>query len=141
MAKRIKKPLVRPEKQREWLRRHEIGGESPMEIAKSDKYDVRTVRKYIELERQERERREARSIVLRQALEEHYRDLCNFAQQLDSEASTDVDQLIDRPINVDDFSTVMIGPGEEREKPDNLDIDAAQVNQTTYQTSLLRDVW
>ena len=84
MLRRIKKPAVRPELRRDWLRRHEEAGESPPEIAKADGYDVRTVRKQIDIERQERERREARSIVLRQALEKHYADLCTFAQKLDS---------------------------------------------------------
>ena len=81
---RIKKPAVRPELRRDWLRRHEQEGQSPPEIAQKDGYDVRTVRKQLEIERQERERREARSIVLRQALEIHYADICVFAQKLDS---------------------------------------------------------
>lgn len=84
MTRRIKKPAVRPELRREWLRRYEEEGQSPPEIARADTYDVRTVRKQIEIERQERERREARSIVLRHALEKHYADLCSFAQRLDS---------------------------------------------------------
>ncbi len=54
VASRIKKPAVRPELRREWLRRNETEGESPPEIAKQDGYDVRTVRKQIEIERQER---------------------------------------------------------------------------------------
>ena len=52
------------------------------EIAAKDGYDVRTVRKHVEIARQERESREARSIVLRNALEEHYRDLCKYAEHL-----------------------------------------------------------
>jgi hypothetical protein len=93
MARRIKKPAVRPELRREWLRRHEEEGQSPPEIAKADRYDVRTVRKQIEIERQERERREARSIVLRQALEKHYTDLCSFAQRLDSHITGETGSL------------------------------------------------
>lgn len=88
MAKRVKKPAVRPKIRRQWFRRYEEEGESPLQIAQADGYDVRTVRKQIELERQERERREARSIVLRKALEQHYIDLCAFAQKLDSEVTT-----------------------------------------------------
>jgi hypothetical protein len=84
LVKRIKKPTVKPEMRRHWLRRYEEEGESPPQIAKADGYDVRTVRKQIEIERQERERREARSVVLRHALEQHYADLCAFAQKLDS---------------------------------------------------------
>jgi len=89
MTKRIKKQPVKPEMRRQWLRRHEEEGESPPQIAKADGYDVRTVRKQIELERQERERREARSIVLRQALELHYADLCAFAQRLASQLTAE----------------------------------------------------
>ncbi len=93
MTRRIKKPAVRPDLRREWLLRNEAEGQSPPEIAKMDRYDVRTVRKQIEIERQERERREARSIVLRQALEKHYADLCTFAQKLDSHITGDTDSL------------------------------------------------
>ena len=87
MAKRIKKPAVSPELRRQWLRRLEEEGESAPQIARADHYDVRTVRKQIELERQERERREARSTVLRSALEHHYADLCAFAQTLATEVT------------------------------------------------------
>ena len=93
MARRIKKPAVKPEVRRQWFRRHEKEGESPPHIAESDGYDVRTVRKQIEIEHQERERREARSIVLRQALEQHYADLCAFAQKLDSQVTNTTDTI------------------------------------------------
>lgn len=89
MAKRIKKPAVNPEMRRDWLKRLEENGDSPPQIAKADAYDVRTVRKVIEFERQERERREARSLVLRQALEGHYEDLCGFAKKIASALSDD----------------------------------------------------
>ncbi len=82
MTKRIKRPTVKPEMRRMWLRRNEEDGESPPQIAASDGFDVRTVRKQIEMAKQEREIREARSIVLRNALEEHYRDLCKYAEFL-----------------------------------------------------------
>jgi len=88
MAKRIKKPPVKPEMRREWLRRYEAG-ELPPKIADSDEFDVRTVRRHIELARQEREVREARSLVLRNALESHYRDLCEVAEKLDSEIASE----------------------------------------------------
>jgi len=91
MTRRIKKPEVRPDLRRDWLRRHEEEGQSPPEIAKQDHFDVRTVRKQIEIERQERERREARSIVLRDALEKHYADLCIFVQKLDSHITGETD--------------------------------------------------
>ena len=83
MAKRIKKPPVKPEVRQSWLKRHEQG-ESPPDIARSDQFDVRTVRRHIELAKQEREVKEARFTVLRSALEQHYKDLCDYAQKLDS---------------------------------------------------------
>lgn len=94
MARRIKKPAVKPEMRRQWLHRHEEEGESIPQIAKADGYDVRTVRKQIEIERQERERREARSIVLRNALEQHYADLCAFAQKLDSCVASESSSMV-----------------------------------------------
>lgn len=84
MVKRIKKPPVKPETRSEWLRRYE-GGESPTKIADNDDFDVRTVRKHIELARQQREVREARAAVLRNALERHYGDLCDHAEKLDAQ--------------------------------------------------------
>jgi len=84
MAKRIKKPPVRLEQRREWLRRSEMG-ESVPKIADSDDFDVRTVRKHIELAKQEREVKEARATVLRNALERHYDDLRKFAEALNSD--------------------------------------------------------
>ena len=82
MAKRIKKPLVTPEQRRDWFIRSEAD-ESVPQIASTDGYDVRTVRRHIELAKQKREVKEARATVLRNALERHYEDLCNFAERLD----------------------------------------------------------
>lgn len=87
---RFKKPPVKPELRLEWLRRNEEYGESPPQIAKADHYDVRTVRKQLEIARQERERREARFVVMRQALEKHYADLVGFAKQLDLALTSDL---------------------------------------------------
>ncbi|MCJ7515281.1 MAG: hypothetical protein MUO89_04865 [Dehalococcoidia bacterium] len=84
MAKRIKKPTVKLEQRQEWLRRYEAG-ESPPKIAENDRFDVRTVRRHIEQAKQEKEVREARLIVLRSALENHYTDFCRFAEKLDAE--------------------------------------------------------
>ena len=84
MPKRIKKPLVTPAKRRDWLRRFEEDGQPASEIARVDHYDVRTVRKQIEMIQQEREGRETRVLVLRQALERHFADLVSFAEKLDS---------------------------------------------------------
>ncbi len=83
MAKRIKKPPVKPEQRYEWLKRYEIG-ETPPKIAEADSFDVRTVRRQIEKAKQEREVKEARTTVLRSALERHYIDLCEFAEKVDS---------------------------------------------------------
>jgi uncharacterized protein (UPF0335 family) len=85
MPKRIKRPLVKPLERREWLRRLEEEGQSVSELAKVVGYDVRTVKKQIEMAHQEHESREARFFVLRQALEKHYADLLSFAEKLDSE--------------------------------------------------------
>jgi hypothetical protein len=82
MAKRIKKPTVKPEQRDEWLRRYEAG-ESPPQIAEKDSFDVRTVRRHIEQAKQEKEVREARLIVLRSALENHYADFCRFAERIE----------------------------------------------------------
>lgn len=82
MERRGKKPPVSPKARRDWLRRFEENGESVPTIAAKDGYDVRTVRKQLELARQDREGREARSVVLRQALEQHYADLVTFAEKL-----------------------------------------------------------
>ncbi len=87
MAKRTRKLPIKPEVRRDWLRRHEEDGESPPQIAAKDKFDVRTVRKQIDLAKQEREAREARSVVLRNALERHYDDLRKFAEKMNSETS------------------------------------------------------
>jgi hypothetical protein len=85
MTKRIKRQPVKTEARREWLRRYEENGESPPQIAAADRYDVRTVRSQIELAKQEREAREARSLVLRNALERHYDDLRRFAEKINSD--------------------------------------------------------
>jgi len=100
MGRRSRKPPVKPEVRRAWLRRYEEDGESPPQIAAADSFDVRTVRKQIELARQEREVREARSMVLRNAMESHYHDLCKFAEKLSLEISDDktILQLREDPI-------------------------------------------
>ena len=84
MAKRIKKPPITPEQRREWLKRHDQG-EKPPKIADTDDVDVRTVRLHLNKALEEREIKEARSTVLRNALEGHYGDLRHFAERLDSQ--------------------------------------------------------
>jgi hypothetical protein len=82
MAKRICKPPVPVELRRDWLRRHEENNESPPQIAAKDGFDVRTVRKHLDLAKDEREVHEARSNVLRNAMEHHYQDLLNYTELL-----------------------------------------------------------
>ncbi|MFC1968232.1 hypothetical protein ACFLVX_02425 [Chloroflexota bacterium] len=100
MGRRSRKPPVKPEVRRAWLRRYEEDGESPPQIAAADSFDVRTVRKQIEMARQEREVREARSTVLRNALESHYADICNFAEKLKVAAAGEesISLLVDDPL-------------------------------------------
>jgi hypothetical protein len=86
MSPRQKKPPVTPDKRREWLERNEFG-ESPPKIATSDKVDVRTVRKHIDIAKQEKETKEARASVLRYALERHYADLCRCAERMGGQSS------------------------------------------------------
>ena len=95
MPKRIKKPAVRPETRHEWLKRYERG-ETPPQIAEADEFDVRTVRKHVELARLESDVRRARSEVLRNALEDHYRDLLktvrNIEKQMSGEAMVSIEK-------------------------------------------------
>ncbi len=82
---KAKKPSVTPDRRRDWLHRFEVEAESPPAIAKKDSYDVRTIRKQIELARQERDVREAKLMVLRDAMVNHYKDLCNLAGNINLE--------------------------------------------------------
>ncbi len=86
MGRRSRKPPVNTEKRRDWLKRYE-DGQSPPEIAETDHYDVRTVRQQIELAKQEREAREAKVLVLRNAWEKHYDDFRKLAETLNSQIS------------------------------------------------------
>jgi hypothetical protein len=100
MAKRIKKPPVRPEVGKRWLKRYEEDGDLPPQIAATDGFDVRTVRKQIEKARQEREVRETRLLVLRNAMEHHYADICNFAEKLKAHIAgeDDISLFADDPL-------------------------------------------
>ena len=82
-----KKPPIDPKLRRKWFRLREEDGRTVKEIAEAAGFDVRTVDKHIEIERQERERKEARFQVLRNAVEGHYKDLCDFAARLDAQVS------------------------------------------------------
>ncbi|NQT73029.1 MAG: hypothetical protein HQ553_09740 [Chloroflexi bacterium] len=95
MAKRYKKPPVQPDKRRQWFDRHELAGVPLIQIAQEDGFDIRTVKKQIEIERMQRERREARALVLREALQQHYVDLCDFTQKLNAELAKEAASFTD----------------------------------------------
>lgn len=82
---RRKKPPVSVAERREWLKLHEEGGQTPPGIAEKYGYDVRTVRKALDLARQDREEREASVMILRDAKEKHYGDLIAYAEEMDEE--------------------------------------------------------
>lgn len=90
MTKPKKQPPVTSERAREWLKRFEENGESPPQIAEADHFDVRTVRKYLERAREERDRRQTKQAVLRGALEKHYADLCVLAKKIKIELIKDI---------------------------------------------------
>ena len=89
MGKRRRRKKVELERAQDWLERSE-SGESPKKIGGKDGYDVRTVRKYIELASEEREGKEARAAVVRGAYEKHYKDMVNFANSLDNEIDAEI---------------------------------------------------
>jgi len=97
MQKRIKKPAVRPETRHEWLKRYERG-ETPPQIAEADEFDVRTVRKHVELARLERDVRQARSEVLRSALEDHYRDLLETVRNIENQVFSESQVSLEKDI-------------------------------------------
>lgn len=83
MARPYKRLSVTPDMRKKWMARQDQYGESNSQIAAKDGYDVRTVRHQIELARQEIEQRETRLMVLRNAAEGHYQDLCKFLERID----------------------------------------------------------
>jgi hypothetical protein len=101
MPKPKGKLAVEPVKRRDWYYRYEELGESVTVIAEAVGYDPRTVKKAIDEERDERERREAKSKVLREAMGQHYQDICKVAEGLDeivTGSRAGVDQLRDTPM-------------------------------------------
>jgi hypothetical protein len=93
---RGRKPSVDYAKRHEWLERYRRGA-SPPSIAKADKYDVRTVRKNIDLARQEVEVNDARTMVYRDALQKHYGDLCVFTEKIGF--TVDREEMVDEKLN------------------------------------------
>ena len=85
MSPRRRRTPVRTEQRREWLRRIEEGAELPPQIAISAGVDVRTVRKHIAMAKQEREVSEAKVLILRNAMELHYRDLQGYLGKISSQ--------------------------------------------------------
>jgi hypothetical protein len=98
MVKRYRKPPITPEQRRDWLRRYE-DGETQIHIVQEDHVDIRTVRKQIEMARAEREAKDARTLVLRSAIEQHYGDMLRYAERLDAaiRADTEIEQEPDDP--------------------------------------------
>lgn len=74
MSRRKGASSITPERRLQWLKRHE-GGESIFKIAIDAGFDQRTVKRHVELAKNEREFKEERSSVLRGALEHHFSDL------------------------------------------------------------------
>jgi hypothetical protein len=97
MAKRIKMPAIKPEKRLEWLKRSEKG-ETPPQIAEVDDVDVRTVRKHIAIALMERDVQQARSAVLRDVLEAHYRDLLDTIRNIQSQITAGSPVLLEKDI-------------------------------------------
>jgi hypothetical protein len=89
MPKRTRKPPVKPEKRLDWLHRVEKEGETLTHIAEADSFDIRTVRKHVELARLERDVQQARSEVLRTALEGHYHDLLETVRNIEGQVSSE----------------------------------------------------
>ncbi len=89
MAKRTRKPPVKPEKRLEWLHRVDNEGETRVHISESDGFDIRTVRKQIDAARLERDVQRARTEVLRETLVAHYHDLLETVQSIEKQISDD----------------------------------------------------
>jgi len=98
-GKRTRKPPTSTEKRAEWLKRYERNGETPPQIADEDDVDVRTVRKHLDLAQRERDMREARTTLLRDALRDHYHDMHAVIKLIEasllSEQCFDVDNTKD----------------------------------------------
>jgi hypothetical protein len=78
-----RRSIIPSKDRQEWFRRFEEG-ESAKKIAEDAQYDARTVKNQIDLERQKQERKAVRTMVLRTALEKHYKQICDFAGELEA---------------------------------------------------------
>lgn len=72
---------IEPPTRRKWLERQE-NGESVRSIASTEKCDVRTVQKHLQLAEEERNRREAMTAFVRTALERHQADLLDVVRAI-----------------------------------------------------------
>lgn len=77
-----RKPMVDLKIRREWLKLLEEEGWTPTQIAEQANYDVRTVRNYLRLDSEERQRKQATLMVYRDALQAHYHDMSALAESL-----------------------------------------------------------
>ena len=93
MARRTRKPPIQPETRQNWFERFTRFGESAAEIAAKDEVDIRTVRKHIELARREVELHQAKATTLLNAMQEHHKDLCDFARKLDNQLTSERNTL------------------------------------------------
>ena len=91
---RGRKPEVSPVQAEEWLRRYE-NGERVKDIFQKDHFAEHTVRKYIDEARDRRETVQARTMVYKDALEKHYKDLISTARKLDQMVMSGKHPVID----------------------------------------------
>ena len=82
MTEKRGRPPVPSSKGREWLKKME-SGITFGEIGKKEGYDPRTVKKHVMEAQCEREAHQARTLVLRNALDKHYQDLVDRAIQIE----------------------------------------------------------
>lgn len=85
---RGRKPEVSIEQANDWLRRNQMG-DSIAKIAKDEKFDVRTVKKYVDQADERYEGAQARTLVLKNALELHFKDLIDLVKKLDKLVTSD----------------------------------------------------
>ncbi|OGN89042.1 MAG: hypothetical protein A2158_02240 [Chloroflexi bacterium RBG_13_46_14] len=81
MDKRIRKPIVKEDTRREWLRRFE-SGESLEDIAKKESFDIRTVKRQVDKAEEECASKEVRQAVLRNALLDHFQDMVYLVEKV-----------------------------------------------------------
>lgn len=83
MSRPLKKSGIDNETRKKWLRQREEDGDTYVAIAKRYGYDPRTVRTHVELAQRDRERHETRQVILRDAMQEHFRDLTRMVERID----------------------------------------------------------